>query len=114
MDDVTRLQPATRGDGGATDGDAADFIAFALDGFAALAANGSGYAATQLQIVVRGVDDGVSVHFGQVALLDDDFLSDVHGHEIIAEASHRGNDRQSRAFDGGPPFEGRQARSGRL
>jgi len=57
------------------DGDAADGIAFALDLFAAFAADGSGDARAQDQIVVGRVHDRVHVHLGQVALLNDDFLS---------------------------------------
>ncbi len=71
-------QLASRGDCRAADRNAADGVALLLDCIAALAPDRPGHAAAQLQIVVRGVDDGVHVHFRQVALLQHDFFADAH------------------------------------
>lgn len=72
MNDVARLEFAAACDGRITDRDAAEVVALALDFVAALAANGAGHTAAENEIVVGGVDDGVDVHFGEVALLNDD------------------------------------------
>ena len=76
MNHESRLQFSSRGDGRVSDRNASDGVAFALDFFAAFAANRSRYASAQKQIVVGRVDDGVCVHFRQVALLDDDSLGE--------------------------------------
>jgi hypothetical protein len=70
VDNVTGFELAATGDGGIADGDAADFVALSLDGFAAFAGYSAGYACAEDEVVVGGVDDGVDVHFGYVALLD--------------------------------------------
>ena len=72
VDYEARLQFPRACDGGISDGDAADGGALPLNFFPAFAADGSGDAPAEDQIVVRGVDDGVRIHLRQVALLDDD------------------------------------------
>lgn len=74
VNDVAGLEFAAGSNGRIADRDAAEFIALALDFVAALAANGSSYTAAENEIVVGGIDDGVDVHFGEVALLNDDAL----------------------------------------
>ena len=71
-------QFAARRDGRAADRNAADGVAFPLDRVAALPPDRAGHAAAKLQIIVRGVDDGVDVHFRQVALQENDFFADAH------------------------------------
>src|SRR6266404_4782431 len=74
------LQFSARSDGRVADRNTANGVALALNLFASFAPNGSGYARTENQIVVRGVHDGVRVHLGQVALLNDDsFCERFHG-----------------------------------
>ena len=63
---------AARGDGGATDLDRTDRAAFRLDRWTAAPGNGSGHAPAEDQVVIRRVDDGVDILFGQVALQDVD------------------------------------------
>src|SRR6267378_4321658 len=80
MDHEACFQLSSRGDGRVADRNTANGVALALNLFASLAANRSGYARTENQIVVRGVYDGVRVHLGQVALLNDDsFCKRFHG-----------------------------------
>jgi len=76
VDNEPRLQFSAGGDGRVPHRNAANFIALALDGVAALSPNGPGHAPSENQIVVRGVDDGVRVHFRQVALLDEDSVGE--------------------------------------
>ncbi len=76
------VQFAARRDGRAADRNAADGVALPLDGFPALPPDRSGNAAAKLQIIVRGVDNGVDVHFRQVALEKYDFIADTH--ELIS------------------------------
>ena len=78
MNHVASAQLASRGDRRAADGNAADRVAFLLYRIAALAADRSGHAAAKLQIIVRGIDDGVGVHLRQVPLHEDDFFTDAH------------------------------------
>jgi len=75
---VARLQPAAAGDGGCSDGDRADLVALLLNRDSALAANGSGHAPAELQIVVGGVDDGIHIHLRQVALQEHDLFGEIH------------------------------------
>ena len=72
VNDEASLEIAAGGDGRVADGDAAEVVALALNCVATFAADGAGYAAAENEIVVGGVDDGVDVHFGEVALLDED------------------------------------------
>src|SRR6266568_9327 len=74
MNHEARLQFSARRDGRIADRDAADGIALALDLFSALAANSSGNARAQNQIIVGRIHDRVRIHLRQVALLNDDFL----------------------------------------
>ena len=86
VNDVARLEFAAACDGRITDGDASEFVAFALDFVAALAANGAGHTAAENEIVVGSVDDGVDVHFGEVALLDDDAFGErCHWKDIVEQ-----------------------------
>lgn len=78
MNHVAGAQLASRRDRRAANGDAADHVAFALDRLTAFAANRPSYAASQLQIIIRGIDDGVGVHLGQVALHQYDFFTNAH------------------------------------
>src|SRR6266436_5112247 len=80
MDYEACLQFSAGGDGRVTDGNTANGVALALNLLTAVAPNGSGYARTENQIVVGGIDDRVRVHLGQVALLNDDsFCKWFHG-----------------------------------
>ena len=72
MDHKACLQFSARGDRRVADRNTANGVALALNLFPSFAANCSGNARTENQIVVRGIDDGLRVHFGQVALLNDD------------------------------------------
>ena len=74
VDDVACFQLATSSDGCVADRDASDGVAFALDFFPAFAADRPRDASATLQVIVRGVDDGVRVHVRQVPLLDHDFF----------------------------------------
>ena len=87
MDDVSSFQFAATGDRRVPDRDAADVVALALDGFATLAGDGAGHACAEDQVVVSRVDDGVHVHFGQVALLDEDA---VDGGSHVGSLRHLG------------------------
>ena len=53
-------------------GNGADGVALALNFVATAAANSSGHASAELEVVIGGVDDGVDVHGGEVALHEDD------------------------------------------
>src|SRR3990172_6472227 len=68
-------------------GYASNLIALALNGFTGAAPDDARQSAAQLQIVVGGVDHGVHVHFGQVALLENDFVHETHAPEIIADGA---------------------------
>src|SRR5882762_7262404 len=59
---------ATRGDRRAANRYAADRVALLLDCFPTLAPDRARDASAKLQVIVRGVDDGVDIHLGQVAL----------------------------------------------
>ena len=85
MDHVAGAQIAARGDRRAADGNAADGVAFLLNRIAALAADRSGHAAAELQIIIRGIDDGVDIHLRQIALHEDDFFADAHGGDSLSD-----------------------------
>jgi hypothetical protein len=78
VDHKAGAQFAAGRDGRAANGNAADGVAFPLDRVAALPTDRPGNAATKLQVIVRGIDDGVDVHFRQVALKEHDFLAEAH------------------------------------
>src|SRR5271168_3281460 len=69
---VAGFQFAGAGDGREAHRNAADVVAFLLNGAAAFSGDGSGHARAENQIIVRGVDNSVGVHLREVALLDDD------------------------------------------
>jgi len=82
VNDVAGLEGAGGGDGGFADVDGAVVVAFGLDGGAALAPDGAGDAAAELELGVGGVDDGVGGELGDVALheFDDGIVdSELHG-----------------------------------
>ena len=68
MDDVFGFQVSAGGDYCAADKCSADSVAFLLDSRAALAVDGASDASAKLELGIRGVDDGVSCHVGDVAL----------------------------------------------
>src|SRR5690242_4582446 len=70
VDHEPRLQFSSGSDRRVPYRNAANFVALALNGVATFSADGARHASAQNQIVVRGVDDGVRIHFRQVALLD--------------------------------------------
>src|SRR5208282_3831297 len=72
------FQLAAGCDRGSANGDGADFVALSLDPRAAFAPYRSSHATAELQIVVRGVHDGVRRHFREIALADFDSLAEVH------------------------------------
>ena len=78
MNDMPRLQLSRRGEGRAAHGNRADFVAFALHRIPRFAANHAGQAAAELEVVIGGIDDGVHIHFRQIALLQNDFFADGH------------------------------------
>ncbi len=57
-----------------------------LNARAALAADGAGEAASELQIIVGGVHDGVHIHFRDVALADFDSLAEFHSRSSLLMA----------------------------
>jgi hypothetical protein len=79
VDDESRFDFSSRRDRRASHGYRANLVAFPLHRFAAFAANHSREAAAELQIVIRGVDDRINIHLDKVALLQNDFLRQVHG-----------------------------------
>src|SRR6516162_7329606 len=72
MNDVTSLEFAGSGYSGVTNGNTADCVALLLDRRPSLAKNCASNPGPEDQVIVRGVDDGVDVHLGDVALLDQD------------------------------------------
>lgn len=74
VDNEPGFQLSARGNRSIPHRNAPDFVALALDFVSTFSADGPGHPAAQNQIVVRSVDDGVGVHFRQVALLDNNFL----------------------------------------
>src|SRR6516162_7058823 len=70
VNDVARLQFSPASDGGITDRDASDFVALALDLFAAFAVDRASNARAEDEVVVGGVNDGVHVHFREITLLN--------------------------------------------
>jgi len=72
VDHVAGFEFAAAGNGGVADRDAANFVALALDRFAAFSGDGASHAGPKDEVVVSGIDDGVDVHFGEVALLNQD------------------------------------------
>src|SRR6266851_8022859 len=68
MNHVTRRKLAAAGYRRLADPNRADAVAFLLDARSALDANRAGHAASQHQVVVRGVDDRVDPRLGQIAL----------------------------------------------
>src|SRR5690242_5841691 len=76
VNDEARFQVAAVSDGRIAHGNAANFVALALDGIAAFAPYRSSNATAENQIVVSGIDDGVGVHLGEVALLDNDSVGE--------------------------------------
>src|SRR6266853_1833728 len=68
MNHEARTKLAARGDRRAANRYAADRVALLLDCFPTLAPDRARDASAKLQVIVRGVDDGVDVHLGQVAL----------------------------------------------
>src|SRR5580698_8353360 len=66
VDDVARFEFATGRDSRVTDRNASDRVALTLNFFPTPAADGPCNASAQLQIAIRGVDDGVRVHVRQV------------------------------------------------
>lgn len=94
VNDEASLEFAAGGDSRIADGDAAEVVAFALNFVAALAANGAGYTAAKDEIVVGGIDDGVDVHFGEVAQLDDDVFGErSHWKDIVEQMGWRAGAR---------------------
>src|SRR5579864_8270405 len=72
MNHMPGFEVSATGNGRVTHRDAANFVALALDRLAAFPADGAGYPAAENQVIVRGVDDGVRLHFREVSLLDYD------------------------------------------
>src|SRR6267378_6884105 len=83
VDDKAGFELAAPGDRRATDLDRANRVALRLDGRTAAPGNGNGHAATENQVVIRGVDDGVDILLGEVALQDiDPETARVPGHPV--------------------------------
>src|ERR1700730_18930826 len=80
MNHVARAKLASRGNRCAADRYGADGVAFPLNRFAALAPDRARDPAAKLQDIVRGIDDGVDVHLGQIALHEDYLFTDLHEH----------------------------------
>ena len=78
VDHMAGFEASACCEGSSSNRNASNFIAFPLDFFPALSPNGSGDAAAKNQIVVGGVDDGIGLHFGQVALHENDFFFNGH------------------------------------
>src|SRR5205823_13475071 len=70
MDHMARLQPAAASYRSVADLDRADGPALRLNGRTTRSGDGAGHPTSQLEVVVRGVDDGIDVLDGQIALLD--------------------------------------------
>ena len=71
---VAGLQLSPAGDCGIADRDASDFVALALDLFAAFAVDRASHARAEDEVVVGGVNDGVHVHFREITLLNSNAL----------------------------------------
>ena len=78
VDHVAGLQISAASDRRAAHRDGPDGIAFLLNAFAAFAQNRPGHAAAKLEIIVGGIDDGVGIHFRQIALRKKYFLKYAH------------------------------------
>ena len=74
MNHVSCFQLSRSCDRRVPNGNAANFVALLLNRFAALAKYHARHSRSQNQIVVCGVDDGINVHLGDVALLNENTL----------------------------------------
>ena len=70
VDHVTGFEPAAAGNRRVADLDWADGPALRLDRRAACPGDGARDSTSQLEVVVRGVDDGIDILSGEIALLD--------------------------------------------
>src|ERR1700676_4754824 len=95
MNHVARFQVSAAGDCRISNGNAADFVALLLNRRPTLAIDCAGYSGTENQIVIRGVDDGVDIHLGDIALLDYDSVGDGIHWNIV---------RHSAGKERGPPI----------
>jgi len=85
VDDVACFQLSATGDSGVTNRNASDGVAFVLDFFSAFAADCSRNTSAKLKVIIRGIDDGVRIHLGQIALVDRDFFCKNFVHVLVHE-----------------------------
>src|SRR5713101_6340386 len=80
MDHMTRRQLAAAGYCRLADPNRSDPVAFLLDARSALDANRAGHAASQHQVVVRGIDDRIDPRLGQITLPECHLRAPFTGH----------------------------------
>src|SRR5207248_8776590 len=83
VDDKVGFELAAPSDRRTTDLDWANRLTLRLDGRTAAPGNGPGHAATQNQVIIRGIDDGIDILLGEVGLQDiDRETARVPGHPV--------------------------------
>src|SRR5579875_40873 len=80
MDYVSRPQIAAPGNGGLTQRDRANLIAFSLNPWPAFSADGAGHSCSQHEIGIGGIDDGFAAGLGYISLTYHDARAPVSAH----------------------------------